>query len=132
MPHSNDDNTFVGERDAILMAARDLYLVDQGQMIGDEMTGRVTLLTPELTDISEAGLRQAELHQARVDVAARNIARLASLEDRKAKGGAMGLVANLEIRLTRFSERAYFRDLGAVSLLVEDVRNSGASLPTVE
>lgn len=125
------DNTFVSEREAILMAAAELYQADQGNIFADQEVGRVTILNPVIGEDPRA-LRDAELHQARVDVAARAIARLAGLQDRRERGGFGGKVAALEIGLTKVAERAYLRDLGAVTTLVDWVRQGGETLPTVE
>lgn len=125
------DNTFVSEREAILMAAAELYQADQGNIAADPEAARVTLLNPVIGEGPHA-LRDAELHEARVNVAARAIARLAGLQDRREQGGFGGKVAALEIGVTKVIERPYLRDLGAVATLIDGVRQRAATLPTVE
>ena len=118
------NNPFAGHEQAILIAASARYSAEKAGQEADETASRVNILPENLGDMSEADLGKAKLAEAKMNVAARCVARLALLSDTQAKGGIRGLFAGAEIIATRVFEKPYaqeaLKDGGMVDKLLTD------------
>lgn len=95
--------------DAITMAAGELYRAEREGAEPDPDASRV-VLAQNLGDLSPDAIRQARLAEAELNVGARVVARVATLEDEKEAGGVRSVLAGTELFLTKLVERKYLAD----------------------
>jgi hypothetical protein len=115
------ETIFDEQRAAIVAAAAHIYRAERSGTEPDPVASSVAMVVPVFEDASRASLRSAERQQARVNVGARTVARLAGLQDTIERGGLMGKVARVEKALTRIMEPTIYSALSD-SQIIDSVR----------
>ena len=108
MVKQNDDE-FVNYSQAITFAAGRIYAADKGG-VDLESNNDDTIVPLNLGDGSPEALVKAQHADAKFNVAARAVARVALLQDDIEGGGIKGIAARVEYGLTRIIERKYLRN----------------------
>lgn len=100
---------FKQHSDAIVAATIEIRRADQEGVDPDPNISRVSLAL-NLGDASPEEVRQARLAEAHLNVGARVVARAANLMDTQESGGFPGVIARVELFLTKLIERKYLED----------------------
>lgn len=111
-----ENNPFLENRGAILMAASELYHSRKEDRPPDASISQVL---PIIKSIRNEDIQSARQIEAKVNVAAKALCRLALIQDEVESGGIRSAVAKTEIALTKVVDYFYIRDLYS-----EDMMNS--------
>ncbi len=111
---------FVENRDSIIVAASEIYRAERIGVEADPDRSRVMLVPQELLEAPD--WKTAKVIEAKINIAARVVARLALLQDTVDRGGISGVVARGEIALTRLIERPYVEGAMSPGGIVEVIR----------
>lgn len=120
----SSQDPFSAHKDAILMAANEIYRATRSDVEPDHELSRINI-QPRPSgseELTRQDFNTAIRTEAKVNAAARAAARMAILQDSIEEGGVSGLIARFEIAATRVFERPYVKGALKPGGIVEIIR----------